>query len=82
MSTGAATRLEPAAGIALATRLSRALEHISWETPMLGLFLQPDAVATISAMDLPTDVKRHCVEVIWKDYTVIKMLSRSRNAPP
>jgi ectoine hydroxylase-related dioxygenase (phytanoyl-CoA dioxygenase family) len=43
---------------------------------MLGLFLQPDAVATISAMDLPVDVKRHCAEVIWKGYTVI------RNAVP
>ena len=43
---------------------------------MLGLFLQPDAVASISAMDLPLDVKRHCAEVVWKGYTVI------RNAVP
>jgi phytanoyl-CoA hydroxylase len=39
---------------------------------MLGLFLQPDAVAAISAMDLPIDVKPHCAEVIWKGYTIIR----------
>ncbi len=38
---------------------------------MLGRFLQKDAVAAITALDLPDTVKRHCVEVIWKGYTVI-----------
>jgi ectoine hydroxylase-related dioxygenase (phytanoyl-CoA dioxygenase family) len=39
---------------------------------MLGQFLQPNAVATIAAMDLPDDIKRHCAEVIFKGYTVIR----------
>jgi len=39
---------------------------------MLGQFLQPNAVAAIAAMDLPDAVKRHCAEVIFKGYTVIR----------
>lgn len=38
---------------------------------MLGLFLQPNAAATISAMAVDPVVKKHALDVVLKGYTVI-----------
>jgi len=39
---------------------------------MLGLFLEPDAAAHLSAMDIDPLVKMHALEVVRKGYTLIK----------
>jgi phytanoyl-CoA hydroxylase len=39
---------------------------------MLGLFLQPDAIAQIAGMDIDPLVKGHALEVIAKGYTVVR----------
>ncbi len=38
---------------------------------MLGLFLQSNAAATISAMSIDPMVKKHALDVVLKGYTVI-----------
>ena len=39
---------------------------------MLGLFLQPDAITQVAAMDIDPLVKGHALEVIAKGYTVVR----------
>ena len=50
----------------------RFINHREKATEMLGLFLQSNAAAVIGGMNLSDEVTRHCAELLFKGYTIVR----------